>query len=44
MNSGWNGGIRQGIARTDVRTMARMVGLDRTLILQVFEQWLEWWD
>ena len=31
-----NAGIRQGVARTDVRTMARMVGLDRTLIQQMF--------
>jgi hypothetical protein len=31
-----NAGIRQGIARTDVRTMARMVELDRTLLQQMF--------
>lgn len=28
--------IRQGIARTDIRTMARMVGLDRTLLQLMF--------
>ena len=31
-----NAEIRQDIARTDVRTVARMVGLDRTLIQQTF--------
>ena len=53
MNSGWNGGIRQDISKTDVCivanagiregvttpdvwTVARMVGLDRTLIQQTF--------
>ena len=31
-----NAGIRQGITRRDVRTVARMLGLDRTLIQQTF--------
>ena len=31
-----NAGIREGITTTDVWTVARMVGLDRTLIQQTF--------